>query len=110
MNFLKKIFSENKDVVPNEAKKDSNVKIHCYTDYKHVIDVLTKEFGFEYDGIGDNGEECFYKNSNTPEKIYVHPMLCSYTMRDGKEWNSNEKYGFRIQSEFNSQSEQKEAI
>lgn len=105
MNLLKKVFGK---------KEKSFVSVidekHCYKQYGHIIYILTKEFGFKYTGIGDNGEECFYKESDTPERIYVHPMFCSYNMSMGNSWDAERKYCFHFKSGFNSQSEQEVAF
>lgn len=51
---------------------------HYYQNHAHVINVLTEQYGFEYKGIGNNYEECFHKKAEIAERIYVHPMFCSY--------------------------------
>jgi len=62
---------------------------HIYKDHAHVIDVLTNQYGFEYTGIGDNGEECFHKQVGLSEAIYVHPMFCSYRMDSSNNISNN---------------------
>lgn len=105
MNLFKRLFGKKEKTIVStiDAK-------HCYKQYGHIIYILTKHFGFEYTGIGDNGEECFYKESDTPERIYVHPMFCSYSMSMGREWNAERKYEFNCNSGLNSQSEQEVAF
>ncbi len=51
---------------------------HYYKNHLHVKSVLTTKYGFVYSGTGDNSEECFSKNSPTPEQVYIHPMFCSH--------------------------------
>lgn len=53
---------------------------HYYENHQHVAVVLTTKYGFKYTGIGDNAEECFLKETNFPERVFIHPMYCSYSM------------------------------
>lgn len=83
---------------------------HCYENHKEVIKILISRYGFRYDGIGDNGEECFRKESATPETIFVHPMHCSYYKSSSQEWLAPRVDSFYFKSSFNSQPQQKIAF
>lgn len=86
MNWIRRIFSKDdrtETEVEQECPDDFDSfqdEGHYYPEYKHIIEVLTKKYGFKYTGIGENCEECFYRDSYKPEKIFVHTMFCSYRM------------------------------
>ena len=83
---------------------------HYYKNHEHVISVLTKEYGFKYTGLGDNYEECFFKDSKTPEQIYVHPMGCSYYMFESKHWSSGRIHSADFQSNRDNEKDQEKAF
>lgn len=83
---------------------------HCYKNHEHVIAILTKEFGFKYNGVGDNGEECFYKDGPTPETIFIHPMFCKYYMDVSHHIFAERIHRAEFKSDFDSQSQQKAAF
>lgn len=55
------------------------METHFYKNWELVKKALTEKYGFEYTGIGDNAEECFYKkNRNIEEYVYIHNQHCGY--------------------------------
>lgn len=83
---------------------------HYYENHEEVIKILTTEYGFRYTGLGDNYEECFYKDSDTPEQIYVHPMFCSYYMSIGRHWSARRIHEANFKSNHSNAKEQKIAF
>lgn len=80
-----------------------------YKNHAQVISVLTTQYGFTYDGLGDNFEECFFKDSETPEQIYVHRMFCSYYMSTSREQVAPRIHHAEFRSKYDSESEQRTA-
>ena len=83
---------------------------HHYKNHEHVISVLTTKYGFTYTGIGDNAEECFFKDSRTPERIYVHSMHCSYDMSSSREIMAPRLHSVCFQSRSQRDQEQEKAF
>lgn len=67
---------------PFKKKKlrvDPEKEKHCYTNWKNVMEHVTTVYGFEYGGVGDNGEECFYGGTKEyPERLWIHPMFIHF--------------------------------
>ncbi|MCE9585050.1 hypothetical protein K8Q94_00275 [Candidatus Nomurabacteria bacterium] len=85
-------------------------KKHFYKNHEHVIYVLTTKYGFEYTGIGNNYEECFFKDSETPERIFIHPMFCSYHMYESRKILSPRLHHVCFESDIKNKQKQKEAF
>lgn len=79
---------------------------HFYKNYEEVISILTKDYGFSYNGIGDNAEECFTKDSDTPETIFIHPMFCSYYKASSREISASRLYDFNSNSDHKNERSQ----
>lgn len=73
---------------------------------------MLQRYGFRYTGIGDNGEECFYNDSLRPERIFVHPMFCSYSMDSsrGTDGYKNRPHDVSFPSGFHNEEEQEKAF
>ena len=85
-------------------------KKHFYKNHQHVISVLTANYGFKYQGLGDGSEECFYKDSQTPEKIYVHPSGCSYIMYSSRAIMASRLNPANFPSKYESERSQEKAF
>jgi hypothetical protein len=83
---------------------------HFYENHEEVIEILTTKYGFTYTGLGDNYEECFHKDSDTPETIFVHPMFCSYYMSVGRHWSDKRVHEVEFKSNHRVVREQKNAF
>ncbi|MES2224864.1 MAG: hypothetical protein V4478_02660 [Patescibacteria group bacterium] len=79
---------------------------HFYKNHQEVISILTQDYGFRYDGIGDNAEECFRKVSDKPETIFIHPMFCSYYMASSSDLFAERFHKFEIESDRKSEKSQ----
>ena len=79
---------------------------HFYKNYEEVISILTKDYGFRYDGLGDNYEECFRKPSDKPETIFIHPMFCSYYMASSHALFAERFHEFNVESDHKSEKSQ----
>ncbi|HTH93367.1 MAG TPA: hypothetical protein VL576_02735 [Candidatus Paceibacterota bacterium] len=79
---------------------------HFYKNYEEVISILTKDYGFRYDGLGDNYEECFRKLSDKPETIFIHPMFCSYYMASSHALFAERFHEFNVKSDHKSEKSQ----
>jgi hypothetical protein len=84
---------------------------HCYKNHHEVIAILTLQYGFAYTGLGDNSEECFYKKTKEfSERVFVHPMFCSYSMDPSREGLSKRVHDVMFRSGFHDQKEQETAF
>lgn len=86
---------------------------HYYEKHWHVRHILTNDYNFNYTGVGDNGEECFFKKGFLrDERLYVHPMFCSYSMDGPNPQQSwvNRAHDIHIKSNPNSQTSQEDTF
>ena len=113
MNFFKKLFGfkESKPVENTVAKEYVQEKPY-YMNYKEATETLINKYGFKYTGKGDNAEECFYKEGARPERVFIHPMHCSFSMdsHSGVYGWQNRPHQVSFNSNYRSESSQKEAL
>ena|ERR1035437_761460 len=84
---------------------------HYYKNHKSVVELLTTRYGFTYTGIGDNYEECFFKDGECPEYVFVHSMSCSYSMYSSKAaLNTNKKHEISFRSDYENEESQNSAF
>lgn len=88
------------------------MKDHFYKNHQEICDVLTKKYGFEFTGVGDNSEESFRKDSERPETIWIHPMHITYYRNSSRGWEGykNRTDHFYQKTDLRNEEDQKKAF